>query len=157
MLSCAAGNVPLRVAQQLEDRGAGFFQRDSIVRAEAAVRIAADPALLDRNADVGCIGGAAAHIRKEGTRGALGLGAFPVGGERHHQFGQRAAGKRCGQVCRLVGGQAAQRNGCLDCRVGAAGRGGQDEHGAGHADRQQQRKNAFLHKITSFLSRTLIR
>ena len=60
-----AAQVGHLIAHQLEHCGAGFFQRDGIVRTEAAVGVAIHPALLHGDADIGrpCRGAGQVGVR----------------------------------------------------------------------------------------------
>src|SRR5699024_9341249 len=76
-----AGQVGGGVAQQPQGRGAGRLQADRVVGAEGAVGVAGQPVLLDRDADVGRVGGAAVHIGEQAAHQDLLVDRLPVGGD----------------------------------------------------------------------------
>ena len=139
-----AGQVGGLIAQHLQHRSTSFLQRDGVVRAEGAVGVAVHPALLHRNADIGCPFRAAGHIPVQGAHRALRAYAFPVGGKGHQHFGKSAAGNVGAKF--LAGGHSAQSNSRLQGRVVDAGRRDrQHQHRHRNADRQQKCENPFFH------------
>ena len=110
------------IAQQLEHGGAGLLEGHSVVGAEAAVQIAAEPALLDYHSDVGAIGRGSVHIGKQGAGAALCSHILPVGGKGRQQPGKLAPGKGSIGVGGLLGGHAAQSHSGLHGGVGASRR-----------------------------------
>ena len=139
-----AGHVGGLIAQQLQHRRTGLFQRNGVVRAEGAVGVTVHPALLHRNADVGCPLGAAGHIPVQSAHRALCAYALPVSGKGHQHFGKGAAGNVGAQF--LTGGHSAQSNSRLQGRVVDAGRRDrQHQHRHRNADRQQKCENPFFH------------
>ena len=140
------------VAQQLEHGRAGFFQRDGVVRAEGAVRVAVHPALLHRNADVGCPLRRAGHVLIQGAHSPLGGCALPVRRERHQHAGKGPAGDGGVQAAGLPGVHTAQRDGRLHGRVaGTAQRSRRHgQHGHRHAHRQQKCEKTFFHRYSPF-------
>ena len=136
------------IAQKLEHGGAGFFEGHGVVGAEAAVQIAAEPALLDCHPDVGAVDRRAVDVREEGAGAALRGHAFAVGREGREQPGQLAAGEGRIELSRLFGGHAAQSHSGLNGGVGASRRRGHHQHGHRDADRQQKREESFFHGVT---------
>ena len=146
-LSCGEGTAQLChiIAQQAQRHGAGFFQRDGVVRAEAAVGVAGHPAVLDSGADVDRIGRVAVYIAVEAAGAALCRGGIAVSRECGEEAGRLPTGEGRTQRTGLPGGQTAQCRRRLDCRVGADRRGGQHQHGNSHADSQQECEESFFH------------
>ena len=133
------------VAQQGQGGSAGFFQCDGVIRAEGTVGVAAHPALLHCNADIGRISAAAVHIGIQGADAALRIGVIVVGRKGHQQLCQLPAGERRAQPGRFLGGESAQRHRRLHRRVGARCRSRQHQHGHADAHRQQQCEKSFFH------------
>ena len=139
-----AGQVGGLIAQQLQHRCTGFLQRDGVVRAEGAVGVAVHPALLHRNADVGCPLGGAGHIPVQGAHSSLRVHTLPVGGKGHQHFGKGTAGNIGAKL--LTGGHSAQSDSRLQSRIVDAGRRDrQHQHRHRNADRQQKCENPFFH------------
>ena len=154
-LSCGEGTAQLChiIAQQAQRHGAGFFQRDGVVRAEAAVGVAGHPAVLDSGADVDRIGRVAVHIAVEAAGAALCRGGIAVSRECGEETGRLPTSEGRTQRTGLPGGQTAQCRRRLDCRVGADRRGGQHQHGNSHADSQQECEESFFHgKLLNHIS-----
>ena len=129
------GNI---IAQQLEGGGAGLFQRHAVVGPERAVSVAAEPSLLDGNADIGGIFVPAVHIGEQGAGVPLRGGALPVGRECHQQLCQLAPGQGGAQGGGLFAGQAAQRHGSLHRRIAGSGICRHHQHRAGNANGQKK-------------------
>ena len=141
----AAGQGRHIIAQQGQSGGAGFFQRHGLIRAEGAIGIAAHPALLHCNADIGRISAAAVHISIQSADAALRIGVIVVGRKGHQQLCQLPTGERRAQPGSFLGGESAQRYRRLHRRVGASCRCGQHQHGHADAHRQQQCEESFFH------------
>ena len=141
-----AAQVGHLIAQQLEHCRDSLFQRHGVVRAEGAVGVAAHPALLHRDADIGRIRRAAGQVLVQGAHGALRAYALPEGGIGHQHPGKGPAGDHGVQRRRLGGVHAVQRDGQLHGGVGIARRCGRErQHRHGHADREKECEKTFFH------------
>ena len=135
------------IAQQLEDGSDGLFQRHGVVRAEGAVGVAAQPALLHRDADIGGVSGGAGQVLIQGAHGPLRAHALPEGGVGHQHPGKGPAGDHSVQGGGLGGVHAVQGDGQLDGGVGIArSRSRERQHRHGNADREQECEKTFFHE-----------
>ena len=93
-----AHQVAVLIAQQPQQGGGGLLQLDGLVRAEGAVAVAGDPALLHGHPDILRGPVAPAYVGKQGVVAGTGGDGVLIGGRHHQHLGKFRPVNGGGQV-----------------------------------------------------------